>query len=46
MIAHGPPADMVDEALVRKLYGIDADILRTLSDASPVVVPRSRPRNG
>ncbi|WP_240116538.1 MULTISPECIES: ABC transporter ATP-binding protein [unclassified Streptomyces] len=42
--AQGAPADTVDEALVKDLYGIDADILRAPSDASPVVVPRPRAR--
>ncbi|MBL1286367.1 ABC transporter ATP-binding protein [Streptomyces sp. For3] len=43
VVARGEPAGTVDEALVKELYGLDADILRAPGDASPVVVPRSRP---
>ncbi|MCR8573379.1 ABC transporter ATP-binding protein [Streptomyces sp. Isolate_219] len=42
IIAHGEPRDTVDEALVKDLYALDADILRAPGDASPVVVPRTR----
>ncbi|AZS70384.1 Fe(3+)-dicitrate ABC transporter ATP-binding protein [Streptomyces lydicus] len=42
IIAHGTPRDTVDEALVKDLYALDADILRAPGDASPVVVPRTR----
>lgn len=43
-VAQGPPSETVDEALVKDLYGIESDILRAPSDASPVVVPRARAR--
>ncbi|MFE1767060.1 ABC transporter ATP-binding protein [Streptomyces angustmyceticus] len=42
VIAQGSPHDTVDEALVKELYALDADILRAPGDASPVVVPRAR----
>ncbi|MFJ4843405.1 ABC transporter ATP-binding protein [Streptomyces sp. NPDC088746] len=42
VVARGEPAATVDEALVKELYGVDADILSAPGDASPVVVPRSR----
>ncbi|MFR9795045.1 ABC transporter ATP-binding protein [Streptomyces sp. MS06] len=45
VLAQGPPRDIVDSALVKELYGLDADILRAPSDGSPVVVPRSGPRH-
>lgn len=41
VIAQGPPRDTVDAALVKGLYGLDADILRAPGDAAPVVVPRA-----
>ncbi|MGW2005800.1 ABC transporter ATP-binding protein [Streptomyces nigrescens] len=46
IIAHGEPRDTVDEALVKDLYALDADILRAPGDASPVVVPRTRTHTG
>ncbi|MGG7570068.1 ABC transporter ATP-binding protein [Streptomyces sirii] len=45
VIAEGAPRDTVDEALVKELYALDADILRAPGDASPVVVPRARGGN-
>jgi len=45
IISHGPPHDTVDEALVKDLYALDADILRAPGDASPVVVPLIRSAN-
>lgn len=42
VIAQGVPRDTVDEALVKELYALDADILQAPGDASPVVVPRAR----
>jgi iron complex transport system ATP-binding protein len=42
VVARGEPAATVDEALVKELYGVDADIISAPGDASPVVVPRSR----
>ncbi|MFD5631347.1 ABC transporter ATP-binding protein [Streptomyces sp. NPDC127072] len=44
VIAQGTPRDTVDEALVKELYGLDADILSAPGDSSPVVVPRARRR--
>ncbi|GLY90324.1 ABC transporter ATP-binding protein [Actinoallomurus iriomotensis] len=43
VIATGAPRDTVDEALVKELYSVEADILRASGDGSPVVVPRARP---
>jgi iron complex transport system ATP-binding protein len=43
VIATGPPRGTVDEALVKELYSVEADILRAPGDGSPVVVPRARP---
>lgn len=46
VVAHGPAREVVDAALVRDLYGVEADILPAPGDGSPVVVPRptgSRP---
>ncbi|MGK5631984.1 ABC transporter ATP-binding protein [Streptomyces sp. URMC 123] len=42
VLAAGPPRDIVDTALVRELYGVDADILSAPGDGSPVVVPTAR----
>ncbi|MDI3419351.1 ABC transporter ATP-binding protein [Streptomyces luteolus] len=42
VLAHGPSREVVDAALVKELYGIDADILRAPGDGSPVVVPVAR----
>ncbi|MCQ8769539.1 MULTISPECIES: ABC transporter ATP-binding protein [Streptomyces] len=42
VVAHGAPRDVVDTALVRELYGIEADILEAPADGSPVVVPARR----
>ncbi|MGH8876628.1 MAG: ABC transporter ATP-binding protein [Stackebrandtia sp.] len=41
LIADGDPRTVVTSALVRDLYGIDADILAAPGDAAPVVVPRN-----
>jgi iron complex transport system ATP-binding protein len=44
VVASGPPRDVVDAGLVRRLYDIDADILAAPADGAPVVVPSpSRP---
>ncbi|EYT82541.1 iron-dicitrate transporter ATP-binding subunit [Streptomyces sp. Tu 6176] len=43
VVAQGPPHETVDEALVKELYQVEADILRAPGDAAPVVVPRARP---
>ncbi|MFG3281367.1 ABC transporter ATP-binding protein [Streptomyces sp. NPDC048111] len=42
IVACGPPLDVIDAALVRELYGIEAEILTAPSDGSPVVVPVAR----
>lgn len=42
VIARGAPRETVDEALVKELYALDADILDAPGDGSPVVVARSR----
>ncbi|MFF0000665.1 ABC transporter ATP-binding protein [Streptomyces avermitilis] len=42
VVAQGPPRTIVDEALVKELYQVDADILRAPGDGSPVVDPRAR----
>lgn len=46
VVAQGPPAEAVNEALVKELYDVEADILAAPGDATPVVVPRARPRPG
>jgi len=40
LVASGCPRKVVTTALVRKLYGVEADILISPSDAAPLVVPR------
>ncbi|MFI9306084.1 ABC transporter ATP-binding protein [Streptomyces triculaminicus] len=42
IVAHGPSREVVDAALVRELYGIEADVLAAPGDGSPVVVPAVR----
>ncbi len=42
IVADGPSREVVDAALVRTLYGIDADVLAAPGDGSPVVVPAAR----
>ncbi|THA59515.1 ABC transporter ATP-binding protein [Streptomyces sp. A0958] len=42
VIAEGAPRETVEGALVKELYGLEADILRAPVDGSPVVVPRGR----
>ncbi|QZA78746.1 ABC transporter ATP-binding protein [Deefgea tanakiae] len=39
IVAQGAPSDIVTPALVKTLYGVDADILSAPIDGSPVVVP-------
>ncbi|TSB17668.1 ABC transporter ATP-binding protein [Streptomyces benahoarensis] len=41
VIAQGAPHHTVDAALVKEVYGLDADILRAPGDGAPVVVPRA-----
>jgi iron complex transport system ATP-binding protein len=43
LVAAGPPREVVDAALVRRLYDIDADVLTAPGDGAPVVVPRHEP---
>lgn len=40
IIAEGPPAEVLTGELVKRLYGIEADILSAPGDGSPVVVAR------
>ena len=40
LVAAGPPAEVVDAALVRELFDIEADILTAPSDGAPVVVTK------
>jgi len=42
IVASGSPRKIVTPALVRQLYGIDADILNAHGDGAPVVVPHAR----
>ncbi|WP_171166632.1 ABC transporter ATP-binding protein [Streptomyces sp. I05A-00742] len=42
IVAQGAPRDVVVPALVRELYGIEADVLQAPDDGSPVVVPAAR----
>ncbi|TVL89688.1 ABC transporter ATP-binding protein [Streptomyces sp. SAJ15] len=42
VVAAGPPREIVDAALVRELYGIEAEILTASADGAPVVVPGVR----
>jgi iron complex transport system ATP-binding protein len=44
VVACGPPRRIVDDALVRTLYGVDAHVIAAPDDAAPVVVPAARPR--
>lgn len=39
ILADGPPRDIVDGELVKRLYDIDADIVSAPTDGTPVVVP-------
>ncbi|MFY1679295.1 MULTISPECIES: ABC transporter ATP-binding protein [unclassified Streptomyces] len=41
VVARGAPRETIDAALVRELYGVEAEILTAPSDGSPVVVPVS-----
>ncbi|WP_030420319.1 ABC transporter ATP-binding protein [Streptomyces sp. NRRL F-5065] len=43
VVACGTARETIDAALVRELYGVDAEILTAPSDGSPVVVPVARP---
>jgi iron complex transport system ATP-binding protein len=40
VVAQGPPAEVVDASLVRELFGVEAEILRSSDGGAPVVVPR------
>ncbi|MFC6885951.1 MULTISPECIES: ABC transporter ATP-binding protein [Actinomadura] len=39
VVASGAPKDVVDSALIRELYDVDADILAAPGDGAPLVVP-------
>ncbi|MFG3258215.1 ABC transporter ATP-binding protein [Streptomyces sp. NPDC048172] len=41
VVARGPAREVIAPALVKELYGVDADILSSPSDGSPVVVPHA-----
>ncbi|MFF9567372.1 ABC transporter ATP-binding protein [Streptomyces sp. NPDC014685] len=43
VVACGTPRETIDPALVRELYGVEAEILTASSDGSPVVVPVATP---
>lgn len=43
VVATGPPKDIVDAALIRKLYDVHADVLSAPGDGSPVVVASATP---
>ncbi len=40
VVACGPPSEVVDAALVRELFDIEADILTAPSDGAPVIVTK------
>ena len=40
IMAVGDPVSTIDQALVKSLYGVDADILKAPGDNSPLVVPK------
>jgi len=42
ILAAGPPAETLEPSLLRRAFGVDAEILRS-ADGSPVVVPRRAP---
>ncbi|KOG52726.1 iron-dicitrate transporter ATP-binding subunit [Streptomyces griseoflavus] len=42
VVAAGPPREIIDAALVKELYGVEAEILAAPSDGAPVVVPTAR----
>ncbi|MFF3629364.1 ABC transporter ATP-binding protein [Streptomyces sp. NPDC002164] len=42
IVARGAARDVVDAALVRELYGVEADIMDAPGDGAPVVVPTAR----
>ncbi|MFJ6695108.1 ABC transporter ATP-binding protein [Streptomyces sp. NPDC091272] len=42
VVAQGPAREVVTAALVKELYGIEADILQAPGDGSPIVVPTAR----
>lgn len=42
IVAHGPPADIVDEDLVRDVFGIECRILSDPTAGTPLVVPVGR----
>jgi iron complex transport system ATP-binding protein len=42
ILAVGPPAETLEPALLRRAFGVEAEILRC-ADGSAVVVPRRAP---
>ncbi|WP_067488023.1 ABC transporter ATP-binding protein [Actinomadura hibisca] len=46
VIACGSPKEIVDSALIRTLYDIDADVLSAPGDGAPVVVPTATGGDG
>ncbi|MFI9027982.1 hypothetical protein [Streptomyces sp. NPDC053560] len=42
VVAQGAPRDIVDEALIKEVYGLEAGLLPAPGAGSPVVVPRAR----
>jgi len=45
ILAAGPPAEILEPALLRRAFGVEAEILRA-TDGSAVVVPRRPPSRG
>jgi iron complex transport system ATP-binding protein len=45
ILAAGPPAEILEPALLRRAFGVEAEILRS-ADGSAVVVPRRPPHPG
>ena len=41
ILASGPPEDIVDQKLVKDLYGVTADIMKAPGDGTPLVIPRA-----
>lgn len=44
VVACGPPREVVDADLVRRLYDVDSDVLAAPGDGAPVIVPRAAAR--
>ncbi|MGX6450264.1 ABC transporter ATP-binding protein, partial [Patulibacter sp. S7RM1-6] len=41
VVASGPPREVVDADLVRRLYDVEVEVLHASGDGAPVVVPRA-----